>query len=101
MISACAKPIILFCDKFGKEKLQDEASSREAQPLEGHIGLGLRKSQMSKQRGPKESAEEADWWEKQRKERRRRVWLGPADLPKALSCYTSHACISMSFLLQL
>lgn len=70
MISACAEPIILFCDKFGKEKLRDEASSREAQQLEGHIGLGLRKSQMSKQCGPNESTEEADWWRKQRKERR-------------------------------
>lgn len=51
-ISACAEPITLVQDKFRKKKLSNEAYLWEAQQLEGHTGLGLRKPQMTKQPGP-------------------------------------------------
>ena len=53
MISACAEPVVLLCDKFGKEKLRAGTRSlREAWQLEGHRELWLREPQMIKLPGP-------------------------------------------------
>lgn len=53
MTPACAEPVRLLCDKFGKEKLRNGTCSlREARKLEGHEELWLREPQMRKPLGP-------------------------------------------------